>query len=93
MLGRENLRTHAHRLREQTSTTLNYTDKGKHPQTSDFALANNRRCMGCIGNRKSFCGSHRGSAILNFKDLADPAWMRYQYFVKWRHRLEPEFLK
>jgi hypothetical protein len=41
MPGRENLHTNAHWLREQTSTTLNYTHKGKHPQTSDFALAYN----------------------------------------------------
>jgi hypothetical protein len=39
MLGREKLHANAHRLREQTSTTLNFTYKGKHPQMSDFALA------------------------------------------------------
>ena len=35
------MHTDAHRLREQTRTTLNYTAKDKHPQTSDFALAYN----------------------------------------------------
>ena len=72
MPGRENLHTNAHWLREQTSTTLNYTDKGKHPKMSDFALAYND--VWAVPEIKTrFSGSHVGSAIVKSENLADPA--------------------
>jgi hypothetical protein len=88
MPGRENLHTNAHRLREQISTTLNYTAKGQHPQSSDFALAYND--VWAVPKIEKVLRQSRRECHFKIFRSRRSGLVWYQCFVKWRHRLKPE---